>query len=329
MAPFLILNQVQFTLVSSYVLIKGKLVKRFFTEFKSNNFYEIIVILLILILQGCVSIEQSDNASKNSSINQLVIAEPLPINFKSEIAIARLSEVLNRAKITDEQKAHLHYDRGVLYDSVGLRSLARLDFTKALQLKPDLIDAYNFLGIHFTQIKDFSQAYEKFDSVLELAPDHEYAHLNRGIALYYGDRPSLAAQDFNDFHHKQRDDPYRLLWLYLAEFEIDPILAKQQLKVRSTLVNESTWAKQVIYLFLNEITQETFVSELTNNINSNKALTDRLCEAYFYLGKYSQINGFDGAAVNFFKLALSTNVYEFVEHRYAKLELDLMRTNLD
>ena len=55
-------------------------------------------------------------------------------------------------------------------------------------------------------------------------------------------------------------------------------------------------------------------------------MTERLCEAYFYLGKYNQTLGYRGSAANFFKLALSTNVYEFVEHRYAKLELDLMRT---
>tara|TARA_R110002167_G_scaffold365162_1_gene588986 strand:+ start:25998 stop:26939 length:942 start_codon:yes stop_codon:yes gene_type:complete len=297
-----------------------------FTEFKFKPLMLVIVIFITLFTQGCVSLGKSTNSASSSVMNQLVIAEPLAINFKSEIAIARLSEVLNRVKISDEQKAQLHYDRGVLFDSVGLRSLARLDFSRALQLKPDLIDAYNFLGIHFTQLKEFAQAYENFDSVLELAPEHEYAHLNRGIALYYGDRPELAAQDFNDFHHQQSDDPYRLLWLYLAEYEVDATLAKQKLKERGKLVDNRTWAKQVIYLYLNEITQEKFISELTNNVQSNKELTDRLCEAYFYLGKYNQIIGYNGAAANFFKLSLSTNVYEFVEHRYAKLELDLMRT---
>jgi len=281
---------------------------------------------MALLAQGCTSLNIAETNPNSSALNQLVIAEPLAINFKSEIAIARLSEVLSRVKITDDQKAQLHYDRGVLYDSVGLRSLARLDFSHALQLKPNLIDAYNFLGIHFTQLKEFTQAYEKFDSVLELEPNHEYAHLNRGIALYYGDRPELAAQDFNDFHHKQSDDPYRLLWLYLAEYEMNTELAKQMLKQRAELVSERTWAKQVIYLYLGEISQEKFISELTYNVQSNKELTDRLCEAYFYLGKYNQSMGLYGAASNFFKLSLSTNVYEFVEHRYARLELDLMRT---
>ncbi len=285
----------------------------------------VILFSITLFTQGCVSLNQSNADASAIALDQLIIAEPLPINFKSEIAIARLSEVINRVKITNEQKAQLFYDRGVLYDSVGLRSLARLDFSHALQLEPTLTDAYNFLGIHLTQLKEFTQAYEKFDAVLELSPSHEYAHLNRGIALYYGDRPELAAQDFINFHYKQSDDPYRLLWLYLAEYEIDAVQAKINLVKRAELVDERTWAKQIIYLFLDDINQKEFINELTVDIKSNKELTDRLCEAYFYLGKYNQIQKNLDTASNFFKLSLSTNVYEFVEHRYARLELDLMR----
>ena len=286
-----------------------------------------ILLSCILLAQGCSS-NQSKNTSNTPSaiMSNLVIAEPLAINFKSEIAIARLSEVINRAKITDEQRAQLFYDRGVLYDSVGLRSLARFDFSHALKLKPNLIDAYNFLGIHYTQLQEFSQAYEKFDSALDLAPEHEYAYLNRGIALYYGSRPELASLDFKTFHEKQQDDPYRLLWLYLTEYEIDPVAAKYSLKQRAALVDDRTWAKQVIYLYLGDVSQAQFVKSLSKNVRSNKELTERLCEAYFYLGKYNQTLGYRSSAANFFKLALSTNVYEFVEHRYAKLELDLMRT---
>jgi lipoprotein NlpI len=295
-----------------------------------NQLFKVISVALFFsstwLLQGCASSEQARGSSSIAVMNNLVIAEPLSVNFKSEVAIARLSEVIIRAQITDEQRAQLFYDRGVRYDSVGLRSLARFDFSQALQLKPDLIDAYNFLGIHYTQLQEFSQAYEKFDSALDLAPEHEYAYLNRGIALYYGSRPELASLDFKAFHNKKLGDPYRLLWLYLTEYDIDPIAAKLDLQLRAQRVNENTWAKQVIYLYLGDITQAQFINNLTYNVSSNKELTERLCEAYFYLGKYNQTLGYIGSAANFFKLALSTNVYEFVEHRYAKLELDLMRT---
>jgi lipoprotein NlpI len=296
-----------------------------------HSFIKTIILILllgsVLLTQGCASSQVNSNDNVSSSImNNIVIAEPLAINYKSEIAIARLTEVINRAKITEDQRAQLFYDRGVLYDSVGLRSLARFDFSHALQLKPDLIDAYNFLGIHYTQLQEFAQAYEQFDSALDLAPEHEYAYLNRGIALYYGSRPELASIDFKAFHQKQQDDPYRLLWLYLTEYEVDPLAAKYSLKQRAEIVDERTWAKQVVYLYLGEISQTEFVKGLTKDVRSNKELTERLCEAYFYLGKYNQTLGYRGSAANYFKLALSTNVYEFVEHRYAKLELDLMRT---
>ncbi|NQZ83284.1 MAG: lipoprotein NlpI, partial [Colwellia sp.] len=78
---------------------------------------------VILLVQGCAS---SINGTNRSAIGQLVIAEPIAVSYKSEIALARLTEVIQRAEITDVQRAQLYYDRGVIYDSVGLPSLSRL-----------------------------------------------------------------------------------------------------------------------------------------------------------------------------------------------------------
>ncbi|GLX77154.1 lipoprotein NlpI [Thalassotalea insulae] len=286
--------------------------------------YSFLLVAMYLLMQGCAS----TNQNTDSVINQLVIAEPLVVNYKREVALARLTDVLHRAEVTDEQRAQLYYDRGVIYDSVGLRSLARLDFNRALRLKPDLVDAYNFLGIHYTQLQEFDQAYEAFDSALELAPEHEYAYLNRGIALYYGERAHLALEDLQLFYQKQKDDPYRLLWLYLVEQEVDSQAALIHLKQHAADINENVWAKQIIRLYGGEITQQAFIRDITNNVNSNKEFSERLCEAYFYLGKLNAMQGDKRAAANFYKLALSTNVYEFVEHRYARLELDIMRRNV-
>lgn len=287
---------------------------------------KLLIISFVVCVQGCSTF--NINKGENSSIGQLIIAEPASVNYKSEIAILRLSDILIRADVTEEQRAQLFYDRGVIYDSVGLRSLARLDFNRALKLKPNLVDAHNFIGIQFTQLQDFNQAYDAFDSAIELQPDHEYAYLNRGIALYYGGRPLLARDDFEVFHNGQLDDPYRLLWLYLAEYQIDPEQAKKDLILRSASIRDNTWAKSIISLYIGNLTQEEFINNLTVNVNTNKELSDRLCEAYFYLGKYSQFKGRPDSANNFFKLALSTNVFEFVEHRYARLELDLMKKDI-
>lgn len=293
------------------------------TKFSNALFSKVLLISAVLLAQGC-----ANKTSQRSVIGELIIAEPMAISYKSEITLARLTQVLLRTEISDGQRAELLYQRGVEYDKVGLRALARFDFNQALNLKPDMVDAYNFIGIHFTQLQEFNQAYDAFDSAIELAPEHEYAYLNRGIALYYGGRPNLAADDFNIFRQYQQNDPYRVLWQYLADIEMDQQKAKQDLVLHAQLINENVWAKNVIKLYLGEMSQDTFIERLAENVNSNQALTERLCEAYFYLGKYSQMQGDVNAAINFFKLALSTNVYEFVEHRYAKLELDLMRQTM-
>lgn len=292
-------------------------------QFSKTLFSKVLLVSSLLITQAC-----STNTNPQSAIGDLIIAEPIEISYKNEIALARLTQVLLRAEISDGQRAELYYQRGVEYDKVGLRALARFDFNQALSLKPDMVDAYNFLGIHFTQLQEFNQAYDAFDSAIELAPDHEFAFLNRGIALYYGGRPNLASADFETFRQYQQNDPYRVLWQYLSDLEIDKEKATSVLRLNAELISESVWAKNVIKLYLGEMSQNTFIGLLADNVNSNEGLTERLCEAYFYLGKYSQIQGDNYAALNFFKLALSTNVYEFVEHRYAKLELDLMRQTI-
>ena len=60
-------------------------------------------------------------------------------------------------------------------------------------------------------------------------------------------------------------------------------------------------------------------------IETHRELLERLCEAYFYLGKSAAIEGDRERAMNFYKLALMTNIYDFIEYRVARTELYLLR----
>ena len=90
-------------------------------------------------------------------------------------------------------------------------------------------------------------------------------------------------------------------------------------------LDETNWATQLVDLYLEKTTENELLNSLVIGVTSQQQLTDRLCEAYFYLGKYHSARGNSGIASNYFKLALSTNVFEYVEHRYARLELNLLR----
>ncbi|WNO62081.1 lipoprotein NlpI [Rheinheimera sp. MMS21-TC3] len=277
--------------------------------------------LLATLLTGCANSHSQDGANNQGWLEP----EPLLVSSRAELAIARLTEILYRAELTEVQVAQLYYDRGIMYDSVGLRSLARLDFMRALRLKPDFADIYNFIGIHHTVAGEFNQAYEAFDSVLELEPDHQYAYLNRGIALYYDGLNELAISDFSTFLKLMPSDAYRMLWLYIAESEVSTEQALIHLKQNALAVNQAEWSANLVAFFSGEMTEQALLNSVIVNLDSEKELAERLCEVYFYLAKWHHSQQRDAQALNYYKKVLATNVFEFVEHRYARLEISRLR----
>nr|WP_232818251.1 lipoprotein NlpI [Zobellella maritima] len=254
----------------------------------------------------------------------LILPVPMQVSYESELSLARLGQMLNYPDLTAEQRAELFFQRGVVFDRVGLRAMARLDFNRALRDKPDFADAYNLNGVYLTQNQEFDEAYEAFDSALELAPDYHYAHLNRGIALYYGGRPTLAARDLKTFLDEDPSDPYRLLWWYLALEQVDTDEAQRLLSTHLAQYGNDEWAWDIVKVYLGQSTDEALLNRISNESQDNQELAERLCEAYFYLAKQAQRNDQPEQAAAYFKLTLATNIHDFVEHRYALLELDLV-----
>ncbi len=284
----------------------------------------LLVLLSVLVTTGCSSFNQMQDS--RAQMGSILIAEPESISGRSQLWLARLNHVLGQVQqMTDEQRAELLYQRGMLYDGFGLWALAKSDFDAALKYKPDMAEAYNFLGIHYTQNREFIQAFDAFDSTLEVDPEHEFAFLNRGISLYYAGRPELAVRDLEAFYNINPVDPFRALWLYIVERELDPKAALERLAKSQSELDGSRWETNIIALYLGELSEGELLDRLMVDISSNQQLTRRLCEVYFYLGKYQVERGREAKASNYFKLSLSTNVYQYVEHRYARLELNLLR----
>lgn len=287
-----------------------------------RNVSLIFFFLFAAILTGCA---QTPPISDRPQMGNLLLAIPAPVNPRSEMAIARYNQVLTSPALSDEDKAELHFQRGMLYDSVGLSGLAQFDYTQAINLKPDLAEAYNSIGIHYIQQNDFIQAYDAFDSTLEINPDYDFAFLNRGIALYYGGRAELATSDLDRFFEKDISDPFRALWAYFAHHSVSEQDGLHYLATIRPSLDNTHWATTLVDLFLGTVDENAVLNSLLDGVRSQKGLTDRLCEAYFYLGKYHSQKGNRGIASNYFKLALSTNVFDYVEHRYARLELSRLR----
>lgn len=279
-----------------------------------------VVLVFTLALSACAQTGKSANAA----LSNLFVVTPQEPDRRYQLEVAKLNEIVaSHMELPDESRAELLYRRGSLYDALGLTTLARIDFNQALEFNPRLADAYNYLGIHYTQIQEFNYAYEMFDGVLELEPEHPYAMLNRGVNAYYDNRIDLAIDDLTQVFKQDPNDPYRAIWLYLAELERDAEQARLQLAQRRVAHGNTEWGWSLIDLMLGAIGEQEFLNGFaTRDLKADETLTERMCEAYFYLGKMKQVEGDFNAASVYFRLAMSTNVFLFLEYRFASLELE-------
>lgn len=301
--------------------IKGADDAPFFMEIWALTVKKYLAPLLLLLLSGCAS-------TGDTQWRFPPMAIPLQPTLQQEIQLARVEQLLTRDDLDDKTRAQLYYERGLIHDSLGLRDLARLDFNQSLSLKPDQPDVFNILGVYFTQSGQFDAAYEAFDSTLELDGTHTFAERNRGIALYYGGRFPLAYDDLIKHYQEDINDPYRAIWLYLVELELkDPITAKHNLSTRLAASNKQDWGWQIARLYAGAITERDFFYQIAATSKDNAELAQRLTEGYFYIGKQYQFQGDVDTAIALYKLAMAGNVYEFVEHRYAWLELSRIAYN--
>ena len=284
-----------------------------------SNFAIFLTILFsVFVLSGCVGLSNTF-----VSKNKVVLAEQNPSqHFEQEVMIVRISQVLLVGKMSNEERASLHFERGVLYDSLGLWALARYDFTQALALQPKMAAVYNYLGLYLLLDEDYDGALEAFNTVFSLDPDYEYTFLNRALDFYYVERYNLAEQDFLAFYQRNKSDPYRVLWLYLNELKFKPAEAQKNLAQRAVELSQDYWGTYIVQYYLGKLSvQELQAKAQQFATKTATQYAEILTETYFYLAKQKLNMGQIDEAETLFKLAVANQVYNFVEYRFAVFEL--------
>ena len=284
-----------------------------------SNFAIFLTILFsVFVLSGCVGLSNTF-----VSKNKVVLAEQNPSqHFEQEVMIVRISQVLLVGKMSNEERASLHFERGVLYDSLGLWALARYDFTQALALQPKMAAVYNYLGLYLLLDEDYDGALEAFNTVFSLDPDYEYTFLNRALDFYYVERYNLAEQDFLAFYQRYKSDPYRVLWLYLNELKFKPAEAQKNLAQRAVGLSQDYWGTYIVQYYLGKLSvQELQAKAQQFATKTATQYAEILTETYFYLAKQKLNMGQVDEAETLFKLAVANQVYNFVEYRFAVFEL--------
>lgn len=271
----------------------------------------------MLWLVGCVQSRDQFIAP-----NKVILAEQTPnSHFEQEVMISRIGQVLLVGKLSQAERAELHFERGVLYDALGLWGLARYDFTQALALQPKMVAVYNYLGLYLLLEQDYDGALEAFNAVLDLDPSYAYSHLNRGLNFYYVQRYNLAQEDLMAFHQADPTDPYRVLWLYLNEQKLKPQQAYANLVERAKGLSKEFWGTNIVQYYLGNISIAELQERAQKFAENQQQFAEILTETYFYLAKQKLNSGETDDASALFRLAVANQVYNFVEYRFAVFEL--------
>ena len=278
-------------------------------------------IAIIFVLAGCNNLDVRSNN---------ILAVPLQPRLEQQIMLMRMEQILANAALSDDDRVGLLYERGRIYDHLGLYVLAQSDFSQALSIRPDIPQIFNYLGKYFMRESNFDIAYEAFDSVLELEPTNISVGFDRGIALYYGARYELAQDDLLRFYQINPENPFVIIWLYIVEKEVNANLAYSQFLQRYSLVTDRRhWGWLVTDFYLGKLSDKSLLIKLQKEIKDNTSLAEHLSETYFYLGKYYLGLGDTNSAISLFKLAIANNAYSSAGHRYSSLELTLLGQKQD
>ena len=89
-----------------------------------------------------------------------------------------------------------HYNRGLLHVTRGHPKLAIDDFTQAISIDPEDIDAYNSRGLMQLNLGHSELAIDDFTQAIKINPHYIFAYNNRGIAHDRNGNYQMAIDDF-------------------------------------------------------------------------------------------------------------------------------------
>jgi len=74
--------------------------------------------------------------------------------------------------------------RGIAYDKIKQHQKAIDDYSEAIRLKPDYVDALYNRALTYGKLEEYQLAIEDLNRVIKLKPDHAEAYHYRGVIYF-------------------------------------------------------------------------------------------------------------------------------------------------
>lgn len=164
-------------------------------EKKNTLFRLMIQMLLIISLLALYSCGATTGRAKND--DKSVAMRKLGFSlFQQGKAREGLAELLKAEKI-DPANPELQHEIALVYQDIGEYDIALVHFKKAIQLKPDFSEAYNNMGILYSQKDQLEEALDSFNKAVSniLYRTPHFAYHNMGL-VYFRKKENKKAIDY-------------------------------------------------------------------------------------------------------------------------------------
>jgi lipoprotein NlpI len=213
--------------------------------------------------------------------------------------LRRLGETI--AANPDDTRGYL--TRAGLLASHGKHADAIADYSKALELNPNLAAAWQARGVEHFKHGDIDASIADFDRFLKLEPDKAPHHWQRGIAYYYAGRFADGRRQFELHQTVNPHDVENATWHFLCTArELGPEEARRRLirvghdrRVPMTEIYE---------LFAGRGTPDDVLEAARAGRRSDDELRERLFYAHLYIGLYDEAIGDSAGAREHITLAV-------------------------
>jgi lipoprotein NlpI len=202
-------------------------------------------------------------------------------------------------------------NRGVAYAAKGDLDRAVTEYTTALLLDPADAVAYRNRGDVYLDKGDMGLAMDDFNEAIRQAPGDAGGYRSRGYLRFYLGDFAAAASDLARVV-KSEGDLYAALWAYLAAARTDVAAARTSLASTARTADHA-WPYPVLDMLLGGQTAEATLSAASN--------PSERCEALFYGGEWTLLQGDRPAAVTALTAAVETCPKSFIEYKGARAEL--------
>lgn len=125
-------------------------------------------------------------------------------------AINIFTDAINEKSVPEEmiEPAVIYFYRGNSYANIGDFNSTLNDYTQAIEIDPNLAEAYNNRGITYKNKGDADSAMKDYNKAIKTDPNHAGTYNNRGNIYYYRDDFDSAIKDYNKAIELEHDFAY-------------------------------------------------------------------------------------------------------------------------